>query len=634
MRISTGLLSAMLAGAVGFAGSPRPAHSADWLELLGISPVATTSPLVISVEAVYPGASAQVVADTVAAPIEQQVNGVEKMRYMRSRCSNDGTYTLHVTFAADDDANMMQVLVQNRVALALPVLPDAVQQRGITVKKKSPGAIMIVILRSPDGSRNVRDLSIEAIARLKDELVRLPGIADVTCLGCIDCGARVKLNPEKMAAHNLTAGDVVAALQQQNAQAAAGQTGQPATPPREGPQITITGPRLTDPEQLREVVLSADAGGHVIRVKDVAAVAAETGAQGSQALLNGTPIVALAACLLPGARPQQVSAAVRTKLAELRPSLAKGVDADVCFDFTSNPEPAAQPATPQYLLLDLVEPGGASAERTLKALTRCQTLLHDVAGVQDILALSENPFDAFSARPCLVVRLAPADKTSPSREKVVENIRSRLAPVAEATVRLRNLSVQGGFRGGYPVEMAVEDRGLEQKHLGELAARLAKRLRETKKLTDVWADSELTSPQVYVDVDRARAVRQGVSLNDIFSTLQVAGGGLFVNDSNRFGQTCQVRIESDSKKLADIGKLAVRSASGQMVPLSAIVSVRMTATAGPPFIDRFNLYPIVKLSANPVAGVSLDQIHTVCETLFGAIRKELGLSEAYRLSWL
>ena len=242
MRISTGLLSAMLAGAVGFAGSPRPAHSADWLELLGISPVATTSPLVISVEAVYPGASAQVVADTVAAPIEQQVNGVEKMRYMRSRCSNDGTYTLHVTFAADDDANMMQVLVQNRVALALPVLPDAVQQRGITVKKKSPGAIMIVILRSPDGSRNVRDLSIEAIARLKDELVRLPGIADVTCLGCIDCGARVKLNPEKMAAHNLTAGDVVAALQQQNAQAAAGQTGQPATPPREGPQITITGP--------------------------------------------------------------------------------------------------------------------------------------------------------------------------------------------------------------------------------------------------------------------------------------------------------------------------------------------------------------------------------------------------------
>ena len=572
-------------------------------------------------------------ADTVAAPIEQQVNGVEKMRYMRSLCNNDGTYRLQVTFAENADVDMEQVLVQNRVALALPVLPDAVQQRGVTVRKKSPGAILIVILRSPDGSRNIRDLSNEAAVRLKDELARLPGTADVTCIGCIDCAARVKLNPEKMATRNLTVGDVVAALQQQNAQAATGQIGQPATPPRNGFQITVTGPRLTDPKQLGEIVLSADAGGHVTRLKDVAGVEAETGAQGSQALLNGKPIVALAVYLLPGARPRTVSAAVRTKLAELRPSLAKGIDADVSFDFTSNREPADRPTTPHYLLLDLVQPGGASAERTLKAFTRCQTLLHDVAGVQGILALSENPIDAFPARPCLVVRLAPAGKTSPGREKVVETIRSRLASVAEATVRLRDLSAQGGFRpGGYAVEMAVEDRGLEQKHLGELANRLAKRLRETKKLTDVWADSELTSPQVYVDVDRAKAAHQGVSLNDIFGTLQVTGGGLFVNDSNRFGQTCQVRVESDSKKPADIGKLAVRSAAGRMVPLSAIVSVRMTA--GPPFIDRFNLYPIVEVSANPAAGASLDQIHSICEALFGAIRKELGLSEAYRLSWL
>ncbi len=633
MRISTRLISAMLVGAVGFAGSPRPAYSAGWLELFGISPAESTSPLVITVEAVYPGASAQVVADTVAAPIEQQVNGVGKMRYMRSRCNNDGTYRLHVTFAGNADADMSLVLVQNRVALALPVLPDAVQQRGITVKKKSPGAILIVILRSPDGSRNIRDLSNEATFRLKDELARLPGTGDVTCIGCVDCGVRVKLNSEKMAARNLTVGDVVAALQQQNAQPAAGQIGQPATPPRKGFQITITGPRLTDPEQLREVVLSADAGGRLTRLKDVAGVEMETGTQGSQALLNGKPIVALVVCLLPGARPQTVSAAVETKLAELRPSLSKGVDADVSFDFTSNREPADRPTTHRYLLLDLVEHGSPSAERTLKVLTRCQALLHDVAGVQDILALSENPFDAFPTRPCLVVRLAPVGRASPGREKVVETIRSRLAPVVEATVRLRDLSAAGGSRGGgYPVQMVIEDRGLEQKHLGELAGRLAKRLRETKKLTDVWADSELTGQQVHVDIDRAKAARQGVALNDICSTLQVAGGGLFVNDCNRFGQTWQVRIESDSKMPADIGKLAVRSASGQIVSLSAIVAVR--TTAGPTFVDRFSMYPSVEVSANPAAGVSLDQIHALCEALFGAIRKELGLSEGYRLSWL
>ena len=504
MRISTGLLSALLAGVVGFAGVPRSAHSADWLELLGISSKAK-SPLVIAVEAVYPGANAQVLADTVAAPIEQQVNGVEKMRYMRSRCSNDGTYRLHVTFTAGADADMAQVLVQNRVALALPVLPDAVQQRGITVKKKLPGAIMIVLLRSPDGSRNIRDLSHAATAQVKDELARLPGVAEVTCHGGIDCGVRVKLDAEKMAASKLTAGDVATAIQQQKVPAAAGPIGQPAVPPRKGFQITIPGPRLSDPAQVREIVLSAGAEGRVIRLKDVAAVEAETGAQGSQALFNGKPVVALAIYLLPGARPQEVRAAVQTKLVEVRSWLAQGVDADVGFDFTSilesgHLEPANRPATPRYVLLDVVEPGGATAERTRKALTRCQTLLHDVAGVQDVLALSENPLAAFPARPCLVVRLLPAGKTSPvgqtapGREKVIATIRARLAAVAGATVRLRDLSAPGDFRGGgYPVAMAVEDRSLEQAHFGELAGRFAKRLRETKKLTDVWADSELTS---------------------------------------------------------------------------------------------------------------------------------------------
>jgi multidrug efflux pump subunit AcrB len=630
MRISLGLLSAMLAGAVGFAGSPRLTQAADWLELLGISPAGAKLPLVISVDAVYPGASAQVVADTVAAPIEQQVNGVEKMRYMRSRSNNDGTYTLQVTFAEDADRDMAQVLVQNRVALALPGLPEVLQQRGITVRKKLPGTIMIVILRSPDGSRSIRHLSNEATVRLKDELARLPGTAEVTCIGCIDCGARVKLSSEKLAARNLTAGDVVAALKQQNAQAEAGQ---PAAPPRKGFEITISGPRLSDPEQLREIVLSADAGGHVIRLKDVAGVEAENGEQASQAMLNGKPIVALAVYLLPGASPQTVRAAVQAKLAELRPSLAKGVDADVSFDFTPNTKPADQRTTSRYLLLDLVEPGGVSAERTLKALTRCQALLHDVSGVQDILALSQNPIDDFPARPCLVVRLAPAGKTSPGREKVVETIRSRLAPVAEMTVRLRDLSASGGSRGGgYPVRMAIEDRGLEPKHVAELADRFAKRLRETKKLTDVWADSELPSPHAYIDIDRAKSARLGVLLNDILTTLQVTGGGLYVNDQNRFGQTWQVRVEADGKKPADLGKLTVRSASGQIVPLSDVVSVRMATS--PAFIDRFNMYPMVEVSANPAAGASLDQIRTLCEPLFATIRKELGLGEEFKLRWL
>src|SRR3954451_25092215 len=185
------------------------------------------TPPTVEVSASYPGANAQVVADTVAAPIEQQVNGVENMMYMSSQCTNDGTYTLSITFKLGTDLNIAQVLVQNRVALAQPILPDLVKRRGITVKKKSPSQLMIVNLYSPDGSRSSLDLSNYATIQLRDELARLEGIGDITYLGQRDYSMRIWLDPQKMAARNLTANDIVTAVTQQNAQVAAGQIGQP-----------------------------------------------------------------------------------------------------------------------------------------------------------------------------------------------------------------------------------------------------------------------------------------------------------------------------------------------------------------------------------------------------------------------
>ncbi len=148
------------------------------------------TPPTVEVSAVYPGANAQVVADTVAAPIEQQVNGVENMIYMSSQCTNDGTYTLTVTFKLGTDLNIAQVLVQNRVSLANPVLPTLVQRRGVLVKKKSPSVLMIINLFSPDGSRNSLDLSNYATIQLRDELARLPGVGDITYLGQRDYSMR------------------------------------------------------------------------------------------------------------------------------------------------------------------------------------------------------------------------------------------------------------------------------------------------------------------------------------------------------------------------------------------------------------------------------------------------------------
>ena len=175
----------------------------------------------------YPGASAQVVADTVAAPIEQQVNGVEGMLYMSSQMGNDGSYTLTVTFDIGTDLNTALVMVQNRVALAMPQLPNSVQNQGITVRKRTPDILMVANLFSPDHRYNDIYLSNFAMIYLRDELLRLDGVSDVNIFGERDYSIRVWLDPQKMAACNMTSIDVAAAIRSQNKEAVPGQIGQP-----------------------------------------------------------------------------------------------------------------------------------------------------------------------------------------------------------------------------------------------------------------------------------------------------------------------------------------------------------------------------------------------------------------------
>ena len=206
------------------------------------------APPTVRVTALYPGANSQTVRDTVAAPIEEQVSGVEGMLYMSSQSTNDGAYQLTVTFRLGMDSDMAQVLVQNRVSLALPVIPALVQNEGINVKKVSPSTLMIVNLISPDRRYDSLFLSNYATIYITDELGRLPGVADITYLGQRDYSLRAWLNPDKLATLGLSAADVVTAISQQNLQVAAGQIGQEPVPKGQQFQLTIdTLGRLTDP---------------------------------------------------------------------------------------------------------------------------------------------------------------------------------------------------------------------------------------------------------------------------------------------------------------------------------------------------------------------------------------------------
>ena len=293
------------------------------------------TPPTVEVSACYPGANAQVVADTVAAPIEQQVNGVEGMLYMSSQCTNDGNYTLTVTFKLGVDLNMAQVLVQNRVALAQPILPDLVTRKGVTVKKKSPSVLMIVNLFSPDGSRDNLYLSNYATIQLRDELARLPGVGDITYLGQRDYSMRLWLDPQKMATRNLSAGDIVQAIAQQNAQVAAGQIGQPPVPKGQVFQYTMTTlGRLRDPQEFADMILKTDAAGRLIRMGDVAEI--DLGAQGydQTCTMDGRPSVALSVYQLPGSNALATARTVRAKMDELKRQFPTGLDYAIVYDTT------------------------------------------------------------------------------------------------------------------------------------------------------------------------------------------------------------------------------------------------------------------------------------------------------------
>jgi multidrug efflux pump subunit AcrB len=336
------------------------------------------APPTVQVTATYPGANAYVLRDTVAAPIEEQVSGVENMIYMSSQCTNNGTYTLTITFKLGMDSDMAQVLVQNRVSLALPVIPALVQNEGITVKKQSPNTLLIVNLFGTNKEKSDPVyLSNYATIFLKDELARIQGVAGITYMGERDFSLRVWLDPQRLAILSLTPMDVVAAISQQNIQVAAGQIGQPPVPKGQSFQLTInTRGRLVDPEEFANIVVktgdmgtrmtAATASGTndtsttsgtagaaavlstgIVRVKDVVTryqpgdprqgqpkVELDAQQYDTSCTLDNQPSVAMSIYQLPGSNALSVASKVRQKMKKLARSFPDGLAYRIVYDTT------------------------------------------------------------------------------------------------------------------------------------------------------------------------------------------------------------------------------------------------------------------------------------------------------------
>src|SRR5246500_1191501 len=292
-------------------------------------------PPTVQVSTRYPGASAKTVVETVALPIEQQVNGVEDMLYMQSYSGADGTYTLTVTFKIGVALNFAQVLVQNRVSSALSQLPQAVQDQGVTVQKRSTSVLLFVTLTSPDDRYDSLFLSNYATINIRDELARLPGVGNVTVFGAGQYSMRIGLDPDKLQARALMPQDVIQAIQQQNQQVSAGQIGSPPTPPGQAFQYTLNvNGRLDDTSQFEDIIVKTGSNGDVTRVRDVGWV--ELGAQTySQVFsLNNKPSTGIGVFQSPGANALEVEAAVQKKMAVLAKAFPQDITYATPFDTT------------------------------------------------------------------------------------------------------------------------------------------------------------------------------------------------------------------------------------------------------------------------------------------------------------
>jgi multidrug efflux pump len=302
---------------------------------LPISEYPQVVPPTVVVRAAYPGANPKVIAETVASPLEQQINGIEDMLYMFSQATSDGRMTLTITFALGTDLDNAQVQVQNRVAQALPRLPAEVQRIGVVTEKSTPDFIMVVHLVSPDERYDNLYLANYAYLRVKDELARIPGVGSAQVFGAGEYSMRIWLDPDRLASRQLTTTDVIRAIREQNVQVAAGVLGAPPAPVDTEFQLSVNARgRLTTEDEFADIVVRATPEGQITRLRDVGRVELGANLYALRSLLDNRPAVAIGIFQRPGTNALEASDQVRQTMERLKQAFPQGVDYRIVYDPT------------------------------------------------------------------------------------------------------------------------------------------------------------------------------------------------------------------------------------------------------------------------------------------------------------
>jgi multidrug efflux pump len=814
------------------------------LNLLPISEYPEVVPPSVVVRANYPGASPKVIAETVATPLEEQINGVENMLYMSSQATTDGRMTLTVTFRIGTNPDLAQQLVQNRVAQAEPRLPEEVRRLGVTTVKSAVDLTMVVHLVSPSERYDMTYLRNYGVINVKDRLARIEGVGQVLMWGSGDYAMRVWLDPRKVAERNLSAGDIVRAIRQENVQAAAGVIGASPAPDRIDLQLSVNAQgRLQTEEEFGEIIVKSE-GSAVTRLRDVARIELGASEYALRSLLDNKPAVAIGIFAAPGSNALSISDSVRATMSDIKKAMPEGVDYEIVYDptqfvrasikavvrtlleatalvvlvvilflqtwrasiiplvavpvsivgtfsllylfgfsinalslfglvlaigivvddaivvvenvernisqglspreatyqamkevtnpiiaialvlvavfvplafisglsgqfykqfattiaistvisainsLTLSPALAAlllkkhsdqKPAffrwfnhyfgaasnaysrsvgsvlsrkalmmgvyvallavtgvlfravpdgfvpqqDKQYLIGFAQLPDGATLDRTEDVMRRMGEIMMKQPGVENAVGfpgLSINGFTNSSNSGIVFAALQDFDKRKGpalSGGAIAGALNQQFAGIQEAFIVIfppppvQGLGTTGGFK------LYLEDRAsLGYEALDQATKAFMAKAYQTPELAGMFSTYQVNVPQLYADLDRTKARQLGVPVTEVFDTMQVYLGSLYVNDFNKFGRTYSVRVQADAPYRAraeDIGTLKVRSNTGEMVPLSALMNVR--PAAGPERALRYNGFLAADINGRAAPGYSSGQAQEAIERI-------------------